>query len=354
MPRFAPPGAFAREIRARGTALIRRQPNGRFADCGQLARVAFFALLTTALYAALLIGGPIPSALLALMTGISAFLFAAAAAHDAAHGALVRNKTVNRLVTFFSFGLFGISGALWALRHVRLHHMFPNVVGTEIDHDSTSLLRLSHHAEWRPWHRIQAFYSPFVYMLLFPFVAFVEDFKWWRQARRERPEFVGFGPLAEFVASKIFHVALVVVPAMILQLSPLQIAAGYLLAIGIPSLIFASLVVGTHIAEEVVFSVPDEQDRLAHDWATHQMLTSVDWSPDNRLLTVITGAANTHTAHHLFPEAANCHARMLNDLVAEMVAKHGVRRNVMSFGKMVLSHIRHLATLSRMPQIADA
>lgn len=351
MPRFAPATDFAKDLRQRGLAYLRMQPRGRFADRGQRARIAGFGALTLALYATMVWGGSgVPAALLALATGISAFLLAAAAAHDAAHGAVFRNGTANRALCFGIFALFGISGQLWAARHVKLHHLFPNVVGTEIDHESTSVLRLSPDAEWRPWHWLQPVYAPFVYMALFPSVAFVEDFQWLRKMRRERPHaFRTWTATAEFAATKIVHCALIVIPAIALDLALWQVVVGYVLAIGVPSLIFSTLVVGTHIAEEVIFPVPDDQDRLATDWATHQMLTSVDWSLDNRFLTVLCGAANTHTAHHLFPEAANCHAFQLNRIVTEMVAKHGAPRNVMSFGAMMRSHLRFLITLARRP-----
>ena len=66
--------------------------------------------------------------------------------------------------------------------------MFPNVAGTDIDADSTSLVRLTPHHAWRWWHRYQAYYAPFLYMLVLGHLALYEDFLHLRAARREAPE----------------------------------------------------------------------------------------------------------------------------------------------------------------------
>ena len=86
MPRFAPATPFAKELRASGMEYLRAQPRGRFADLGQLGRIAGFGALTITLYATMIWGGTgVPAALMAIATGIVAFLLAAAAAHGRAH-----------------------------------------------------------------------------------------------------------------------------------------------------------------------------------------------------------------------------------------------------------------------------
>lgn len=350
MPRFAKPGAFSREVRRRGIARVNETPNGRFANDSQLLLTAVLGAALIVIYVIGVTGGwGLPLWSLALSFGLCAYLFSATAAHDAAHGALTRSRAINRSVTFVSFMLFGVSGSLWAWRHNRIHHMFPNVVGTEIDHECTEILRLSPNSRWRFWHRLQPVYAPICYAFLFTSVALFEDIKYFTDARREAPDrFATLKAYIDFWATKLLHIALVaVVPAVMLELSIAEVLATYCLAVCIPSFIFSALVVGTHIAGEAEFHIPDHQDQLPHDWATHQMLTSVDWSPRNRLAILLTGGVNTHTAHHLFPEVANCHARELDQIVAEAVQKHDVPRHLMSFSEMILSHFRLLVDLSK-------
>lgn len=352
MPKFAPAGPFSRDIRETGLALVANQPTGRFADLAQLTRAVGFLALFIALYILLLAGGAgIGLGWLALAGGLSAFMFGVTVAHDAAHGALHPRRWVNWAGQFFGFAVFGISGAVWAWRHNRLHHMYPNVQGTDIDHEASPLLRLSPHSPWRWWHRFQPFYSPFLYAFLMGSVTWVEDFSYLKAARKAAPrEFNNWRPTLEFAAAKTFHVlVLLVLPWACLDLAVWELVAGYLIATCVPSTLFSALVVGTHIAEEAAFHVPDEQDRLPHDWATHQMLTSVDWSPESKFAGLLTGGANAHTAHHLFPQVAHCHVPMLNDLVEQKVIEHNVPRNVVSFAGLIGSHFRLLGALARRP-----
>ena len=356
MPSFARPGPFATDLRAEGQKLIATLPGGRFADIGQLVRASFFLALAAGLYAVILSGGlGVPLLVLALAGGLAAFMFGVTVAHDASHGALHRKPWVNRAALFLGFAVFGISGQLWGWRHNRIHHMFANVKGTEFDHEATEMLRLSPHSPWRSWHRLQPFYAPLFYSVLFGSVTWILDYRYLRESRTEAPkQFATFAATAEFVATKVIHVLLMLVlPALCLDVSVSGLVTGYLIATCVPSLLFSALVVGTHIAEEAAFHAPDQADRLPHDWATHQMLTSVDWSPENRLAVLLTGGANAHTAHHLFPNVAHCHIPTLDGLVARKVAEHGVPRNLMSFGAMIRSHFRHLVALSRRPGAAQ-
>ena len=356
MPAFARPGPFATDLRAAGQRLIAELPGGRFANLGQLSRAAFFLGLALCIYVALLSGGfGVPLLFLALAGGLTAFMFGVTVAHDASHGALHRKPWVNRVALFLGFAVFGISGQLWGWRHNRIHHMFANVKGTEFDHEATEMLRLSPHSPWRPWHRFQPLYAPLFYAILFGSVTWILDFRYLRESRREAPrQFATVAATAEFVATKVLHVTvMLVLPALSLEVSVTGLIAGYLIATCVASLLFSALVVGTHIAEEAAFHTPDEADRLPHDWATHQMLTSVDWSPENRLAALLTGGANAHTAHHLFPNVAHCHIPALDRLVARKVAQHGVPRNLMSFGAMIRSHFRHLIALAQEPAVGQ-
>ena len=352
MPAFARPGPFATELRAAGQKLIADLPGGRFADTGQILRAALFLIVALGIYGVILAGGlGLPLLLLALAGGLSAFMFGVSVAHDASHGALHRKPWVNRAALFFGFAIFGISGQLWGWRHTRVHHMYANVTGTEFDHEATEMLRLSPHSPWRPWHRFQPLYAPLFYAILFGAVTWILDYRYLRESRRVAPKpFATWQATAEFVATKVLHVLLMIVlPALCLDRGLPGLLAGYLVATCVPSLLFSALVVGTHIAEEATFHTPDETGALPHDWATHQMLTSVDWSPENRIAALLTGGANAHAAHHLFPNVAHCHMPALDKLVARKVAEHDIPRNLTSFRDLVRSHFRHLRTLSQQP-----
>jgi linoleoyl-CoA desaturase len=77
------------------------------------------------------------------------------------------------------------------------------------------------------------------------------------------------------------------------------------------------------------------------------LVTSVDWAPTSRLAVLLSGGANAHVAHHLFPGHHHRHLAMLSEIIAETAAEHGLRHRVTSFGGMVCGQWRHLVALSR-------
>ena len=77
------------------------------------------------------------SLILAVIAGASAYGVVATLCHDAFHASMSRRPWVNRAILHGGFMLIGISGALWGHRHLKDHHMFPNVEGSDIDADAS-------------------------------------------------------------------------------------------------------------------------------------------------------------------------------------------------------------------------
>jgi len=356
MARFNKATDFGRELRSAGNELLEQQPTGRYADAGQWLRAISTIIAFIAAYLSLLL---LPvgwfSLILAALCGFLSYIIVAGLCHDASHGSLSRKRWVNRAILFSGFAMVGVSGALWGRRHVHVHHMFPNVEGTDIDADSSILIRLSPHKPWRFWHRFQSFYAPILYTLVLPHLAWRLDFHYFSQARQESPEsFCTASALAEFIATKAIHLCIaILLPWLFLELTTLQLALGYLIATGAASFLFVMINVGTHICDEADFVAPDAQGRIEHDWATHQAMTSVDWSPTSQWAVALTGGANAHAAHHLFPQAAHCHNAKLSTLVSEYARRFGRPHHVVSFAGMLASHWRHLASLSRQEASLD-
>jgi len=350
MPRFAPPTAYAKALRARGAEVLAASPTGRYADAEQWVRGGVALAAFVGVYALILSGaaGGWGFALAAL-GGALAYVVIATLCHDASHYSLARTRRVNRFVVFAGFALAGISGALWARRHIHTHHMFPNVAGTDIDADSTSMVRLTPHHAWRPWHRYQAYYAPFLYMLVLGHLALYEDFLHLRTARREAPEtFRRWGATVEFAASKIIHLTLALgVPLLVIDAPAVNIVLGYVIASAAASAMFVIINVGTHICDVAGFVDPRADGAIAHDWATHQAMTAVDWSPESTLAIALTGGANSHAAHHLFPEAAHCHNAKLSRVVSACAREFGKPHHVLTFAGMMRSHFNQLQALSR-------
>lgn len=350
MPRFATKSDYAVALRARGAAVIAASPTGRYANLDQWLR-GFGALTAlAAVYGAILLLPPTAvSYALAAAAGVLTYVAQATFCHDASHHSLSRSRWLNDVAVSAGFAVTGVSGALWARRHIHTHHMFPNVAGTDIDADSTSMVRLTPHKTWKPWHRYQAYYAPVLYLFVLAHLAFYEDFLHLRDARHQAPaQFKTWSALAEFATAKLFHIAVaIVIPLAVVDASTANILLGYALASATTSAMFVVINIGTHIADVAAFVDPKKDGTIGHDWATHQAMTAVDWSPESRLAIAITGGANSHAAHHLFPEAAHCHNAPLSRVVAATAREFGKPHHVLTFYGMVRSHMGQLMALSR-------
>lgn len=353
--RFAPLSPFGRNVRRRGASLLQASTSQRYANGEQKARAALGAWALALAYLHVLTR-PADNYSLGWAALVGALLYnvMATVGHDASHGSFFRGATANRWALATAFALGGISGALWGRRHVRVHHVFPNVAGTDIDADSTALVRLSPHVPWRTWHRYQSLYAPGLYALVLCHLALYEDFAHFRQARRQAPRsFRGAAPVLEFGLSKALHLMLfLVLPLVLVEAPVVAIVAAYTVGSACASLLFVVVNIGTHISQVASFVAPPAKGRLPHDWATHQALTAVDWAPRSRLAIALTGGANSHAAHHLFPEAAHCHNAALSEVISQEASKYHVPHHVLTFRGMLHGHWRLLGALSHRPSTA--
>lgn len=352
LPNFAPRSDFARALQIRLRRYTATQPNGRIADGRQWRHAGCALAIGGAAMASLLTVGASAGWLtffgLSAVIGLSAFMLLVQIGHDAAHGSVSRKRWINDAAVFLTFAILGVSGALWKDRHLRLHHPYPNVPGTGIDADSSNIVRMAPDKAHRGHHRFQMVFAPFLFALGTIILTWVEDMVMFADARRTRPrQFGGVKPLAAFVATKLFHVALFIALPLAAGLGAVELAVFYVASTAVTSMAFAILVIGTHVSDHAAFPVADAEGNLPYDWATLQLVTSVDWSPTNARAAAWTGGANAHTAHHLLPGYAHSHAPALAQIVIDAAADAGVPYRAVSFSDMVMGQVRHIWKLGR-------
>jgi linoleoyl-CoA desaturase len=115
----------------------------------------------------------------------------------------------------------------------------------------------------------------------------------------------------------------------------------------VSSCAFVYLLIGTHFAEQTEFPETDADGVISGDWATHAMITSLDWNPGSRFAHTIAGGANAHAAHHLFPNLSHRHYRALTPIIAETAREFGIPYNATTFSRMIASHFRFLKRVGR-------
>jgi linoleoyl-CoA desaturase len=286
----------------------------------------------------------------AMLSGVSGLMLGFNVGHDAAHRVVTRIPWLDDVLQHASFLTLGIDPVLWRMRHIRSHHVYANVLGSDQDIDKNPFLRLSPQHPWKPAHLHQEWFAPLVYSLaLLHSVCWGDwvylwskDYRWMRQGLNE--------PLliVRFVLFKMAHFSVVlIVPWSCLHLSFTTIVMGYLAVSMVLSLLFVAMLVGTHFFDEAAFPVTAREDELPDNWAVHQLRTSCDWNPRSRLAAFLSGGANAHAMHHLFPGICHVHYRGLTPLLEAATARHEVCYNRKTLWEMIVSHFRFLRRMGK-------
>jgi linoleoyl-CoA desaturase len=321
-----------------------------------VAKGSGFVALSVGLYALILsnrLNGP-SLLVVAGLFGVSCILVSFNLAHDAAHDSLTQNRSFNRLVYVVTFLWNGTSPYLWKRRHIGSHHTFPNVEGGDADMDENPFLRVTPSSPHRWYFRYQHLYAPLIYMLFSIYSVFLYDFQFFfrdrlanmdlRQEIRRRRVF------AIVALEKLAYFGLMlVIPLLVLDQPWWGVVLGFVVMQCAASLAFTIPLVSTHIAEGITFPEVDAAGQVEGSWASHQLATSMDYSPDSRLANWFLGAVNAHAAHHLFPEVCHVHYIALSAIIQQTAREHRVRYNAMPFSEAIQSHFRHLKKMGRSP-----
>lgn len=310
-------------------------------------KAAVYFGLAAACYTLLLTGEfsePMTLAL-AVAYGVATILLGVNVGHDGAHNAVARRAWVNKAALNISFTLIGVDPHLWQLRHAKSHHIFPNVNGCDIDIDSNFFLRLSPNHPRRPHQRFQHVYAPFLYAIVGFQSAFIQDFQY--LFKRELANLTNITHKPSFYAwfavrKAIYATIMFALPMALLPFPWWHVALGALIANATGSFVFVAMLIGTHFADETEFPEPDADGAFGHDFATHALVTSLDWNPQSQLTQFVAGGANAHAAHHLFPHMSHAHYASVSRLVEQTAREHGIRYNRTTFRGLVASHFRFL------------
>ena len=273
--------------------------------------------------------------------------------HDANHGGYSNRPWVNRLLGL-SLDAMGASSFIWRTKHNVVHHTFTNVGGLDDDLELEPLARLSPHQARRPWHRAQHLYMWLVYGFLHIKWVFYDDFRSLITRRVCRQPLPRLGALdhAQLWSGKVFAMAWwIVIPLLVRPAWSTLLA--FLFASVVSGVVLGSTFQLAHCVEEADFVEPPADGRIGRDWAVHQVETTVDFAPQNALLTWYVGGLNFQVVHHLFPKVCHLHYPAIAKLLERVGARHGVTyRWHATLQSAIRSHYRLLRRLGRPAAVA--
>ena len=272
--------------------------------------------------------------------------------HDANHGSYSSNKWVNKAVGY-CLNFAGGSAENWKIQHNILHHTYTNIDGLDADTVTFPMLRFSPFAKRRSVHRLQHIYGWFFYGLMTVSWVFMKDFKQlvdYKNSGMTHNYDTGFGILLLriILIKAVYLFVVLALPIVILPLPWYGTLGCFFVMHFIGGLILGMVFQSAHIMEVCEFTQPDEKGLMRDSWAIHQLKTTTDFAPNNKLVTWFVGGLNFQVVHHLFPKVSHVHYPKLAPIVAQTAKEFNLPYHcIPTFTQAVLGHGRMLRALGR-------
>ncbi|TAE18336.1 MAG: acyl-CoA desaturase [Bacteroidetes bacterium] len=273
--------------------------------------------------------------------------------HDANHGAYSSKKWLNGIMGNMYY-LLGGSPKIWKIQHNVLHHTYTNVHEVDEDIETKFILRLSPHATLKPIHKYQYLYAFALYCLMtfsMLFKDFVKVFRYRQYNLRAANTSLTVDFLGEILSKTIYLTCTLLVPYLLLGLSFWIIFVGFLMLHFIAGLILSVIFQLAHVITETEHHNVEENAPLENTWAIHQLKSTANFAPHNRVLNWYVGGLNFQIEHHLFPHICHVHYPKLAKIVKNTALEFGLPYHEQpTFLSALRSHIAMLKSLGR-PQM---
>lgn len=269
--------------------------------------------------------------------------------HDGAHGSFSKHKVVNNIAAF-TLNILGGNSFMWDMKHNVIHHAYTNIDGVDDDIDIQPWMRMSSTQPKYAMHKYQHIYFWFLYALLYALWIFLLDYQKYFKKRigvmpikkmSAKDHFVFWGfkvlNLILFVALPIYTVGFT---SWLIGFSVFTILAGLTI-----SIVFQL----AHTVEHTHFPMPNEATgKLEDEWAIHQLKTTANFAPRNKVISWLVGGLNFQVEHHLFPKISHVHYPEISKIVKQACKEFNVP--YIEYPKMyqaVASHVSFLKQMGR-------
>jgi linoleoyl-CoA desaturase len=104
-----------------------------------------------------------------------------------------------------------------------------------------------------------------------------------------------------------------------------------------------------HAVEGPEFSAVGLEDTVIEtEWAVHQIRTTANFAPDNKLLSWLVGGLNYQVEHHLFPRVSHVHYPALSKIVRAECSRYNLPyHSFRTMSDAVVSHMRIMKELGQ-------
>lgn len=307
-----------------------------------LIKAILFPMLYIAAYLGLLLAGSNPFVfyLSYLFMGLLIIMNFLNLIHDAVHGVIFKSTTLNKIYLHF-FDLLGANSFIWKIRHIRLHHSFPNIMNWDSDFEQSPLVRVFPHAKAEKFHKYQHVYLPFLYpMYLFNWLL-VRDFKDFFKKDSLVHKVVKIPPNEYFkliLFKIVFFGYTLILPKIVLGLAWSTIISGWVLMVFTASIFSLVVLLSPHANTHSEFPEADKEGNLPYSWFMHQLVCTNDVSNDNFFVRFFMGSFNFHIAHHLFPDVHHSYYPEITEMLEEFAREHELPYSKQSLSESLNAH----------------
>lgn len=272
--------------------------------------------------------------------------------HDACHGSYSTKKWVNNVMGM-SLNMLGGNAFIWKFKHNIIHHTYTNVDGIDDDIAKSPLMRMCASQKWVPAHRFQHIYTlPLYAISSMAWVLFQDYVKYFgRKVHNTEMQKMDTKEHVIFWLSKMMYILFyILIPALVVGWVPWLI--GFLTMHIILGLTLAIVFQLAHVVEHTAFEQAFENDprKLEAAWAVHEVKTTANFAPRNKIVSWYTGGLNYQIEHHLFPRISHVHYPAISNIVKKTCREFEIPYNEFpTMSSAVASHFRLLWQLGKRP-----
>lgn len=276
--------------------------------------------------------------------------------HDACHGSYSSRKWVNEVLGL-TLNACGGNAFIWKFKHNIIHHTYTNVDGVDDDIAKSPVMRMCASQKWVPAHRFQHIYMVPAYAISSFTWVLIMDFTKYFKRKVHNTELQKMKPADHIIfwISKLLYIFFyIVLPALVLGWGTwaigfvaLHVTLGFTLAI-----VFQL----AHVVEHVEFEAAEgmEHKQIENEWAIHQVKTTANFAPKNKLVSWYVGGLNYQVEHHLFPRISHIHYPAISGIVQKTCKEFNLPYNTYpTMGASIASHFRMMKQLGMKPALAD-
>ncbi len=294
--------------------------------------------------------------LLVILTGVGMAGVGMNVMHDANHGSFSSKKWVNKLMGSSIYILAG-NDYNWKVQHNVLHHTYTNIQGHDEDIDAGRIIRFSKHTKWLKIHKYQKYYSFFLYGLLTINWAITTDFKQSYNYLKRKLSYGKFpNPATQWtklIISKILYYSVWIVLPISLGYTWWQVLIGFFIMHYTAGIILSVIFQLAHVMPNTDMPLPDKEGNMKNTWAIHQLHTTSNFAPSNKIVEFYTGGLNHQVEHHLFTNISHVHYKQIAKIVKETAQEFSLPyHEYQTMWKAISEHYKQLKSLGQKPTLS--